>query len=539
MNFGTSYKQHAIVGDFDVIVIGSGIGGLAAAALLTKHAGKRVLVLERHYTAGGFTHVFHRPGYDWDVGVHYIGDVLNEESSLRLLIDDISNAQIEWADMGDVYDRVIIGTHTFDFVKGKEPFRRQLHEHFPDERQAIDRYLREIDSTVRRAQAYFVEKALPVPLSRLIGSFLRWPLLRKSKRTTLQTLSSFTCDEKLIGILTAQYGDYGLPPSRSSFFIHAMVARHYLNGAAYPVGGAASFARTILPVIEEGGGAVFTNAQVNAILIDNDHAVGVRLDDGKELRAPIVISDAGATNTFRHLLPKDIRCRRQLDKIMNQQEDSTAHLSLYIGLRHTAAELGLSKTNLWIYDDYDHDRGFERMMDDPKSPLPFVYISFPSAKDPDFERRHPGRATIEVISVAPYAWFDKWERTQWKKRGEDYEAFKERLQEQLLERLYAHCPQVKGKVDYAELSTPLTTRHFTNHPRGMIYGLAATPARFEKRWLRPQTPLRNLFLTGSDICSPGVAGALFGGLLTASAITGRNLEPVVAKGAIAAFGSKR
>lgn len=530
MNIGTSYKQNQIAGKYDVIVIGSGIGGLATAALLAKHAGKRVLVLERHYTAGGFTHTFRRPGYEWDVGVHYIGDVLDPETPLRRLFDDVTDGQLEWADMGQAYDRVILGDETFDFVSGRENFRQKLHGYFPQQRRAIDRYLREIDSTIQLASLYFAEKAIPQTLSRFIGGFMRWPLLRKANRTTLQTLSRMTSDPKLIGVLTAQYGDYGLPPAQSSFFIHALIVKHYLEGAAYPVGGAARFAATILPVVEKSGGAVFTNAEVNRILVENGRAVGVQLSDGNQLRAPRIVSDAGAYNTFRRLLPEEAETAR-LEKLLRRQTESVAHLSLYVGLQETAEQLGLSKTNLWIYPDYDHDRNFQQMLSaSPDAPLSSAYISFPSAKDPDFARRHPGRATIEVISVAPYDWFAPWAGSAWKKRGDDYEALKRRLTEQLLEKLYAHVPQVRGKIDHAELSTPLTTEHFANHPHGMIYGLAPTPARFQERWLRPQTSLPNLYLTGADICTMGVAGALFGGLLTASAIAGRNLSPSATKG---------
>lgn len=531
MNFGTSYKQNPITGDYDVIVIGSGIGGLGLAALLAKHAGKRVLVLERHYTAGGFTHTFRRPGYEWDVGVHYVGELMDEESQFRLLVDDVTDSQMEWADMGEVYDRIVVGEDVYDLVKGKENFRRRLHEYFPNERRAIDRYLREVETTVGRARLFFTEKALPVFLSRLIGSLLRWPLLRKAKRTTRQVLAELTDDEKLIGVLTGQYGDYGLPPSQSSFFIHALIVKHYLEGAAYPVGGSARFAETILPVIEEAGGAVFTNAEVSQIVVENQRAVGVRLCDGKEVFAPQIVSDAGALTTFRDLLPPEVCSAPPLDALLQHQTNSPAHVSLYIGLKQTAAELGLSKTNLWVYDDYDHDRPLAPCEDEPNLPLSVAYVSFPSAKDPDFARRHPGRATIEVISLVPYAYFQQWEGTPWKKRGEEYEAFKRRLTEQLLAKLIKQCPQVEGHIDYTELSTPLSTQHFTRHPQGMIYGLASTPARFQQRWLRPQTPLRNLFLTGTDVCSPGIAGALFGGFLTASAMMGRNLGPAVAKGA--------
>src|SRR5215470_17624986 len=92
------YKNDRLNRAYDVIVIGSGIGGLAAAAILSK-AGKKVLVLERHYTAGGFTHTFQRKGYEWDVGVHYIGEVHRKNSVLRRAFDFLSDGQLDWAPM--------------------------------------------------------------------------------------------------------------------------------------------------------------------------------------------------------------------------------------------------------------------------------------------------------------------------------------------------------------------------------------------------------------------------------------------------------
>jgi all-trans-retinol 13,14-reductase len=102
----------AFAGSWDAIVIGSGIGGLATAALLSRFAHKKVLVLERHYTAGGYTHVFQRKGYDWDVGLHYIGQVRKESSQARKAFDLITNGQLQWSSMPDVYDRfAIAGRH--------------------------------------------------------------------------------------------------------------------------------------------------------------------------------------------------------------------------------------------------------------------------------------------------------------------------------------------------------------------------------------------------------------------------------------------
>src|SRR5271167_4118017 len=118
-----SYRQANVEDEFDAIVIGSGIGGLTAASLLARHAGQRVLVLERHYTAGGFTHTFHRPGYEWEVGVHSIGQVNNPASQLRAIFDHLTDGRLQWQPMPDVYDRVIMGDREYEFLSGTDRFR--------------------------------------------------------------------------------------------------------------------------------------------------------------------------------------------------------------------------------------------------------------------------------------------------------------------------------------------------------------------------------------------------------------------------------
>lgn len=158
-----------------------------------------------------------------------------------------------------------------------------------------------------------------------------------------------------------------------------------------------------------------------------------------------------------------------------------------------------------------------------------LFISFPSAKDPDFEARHPGHSTIEVITMAPYEWFSKWQDTRWKHRGADYDQLKQCFTERLIGGLEHHVPAARGQIEHAELSTPLSTRHFSNHQAGEAYGLSATPARFRMRCLSAQTPVPNLFLTGSDVTLLGVTGAMFGGIVAASAILGRNLVSKVTK----------
>ncbi len=510
---------------WDALVIGSGIGGLTAAALLAKEAGKKVLVLERHYTAGGYTHAFDRPGSSWDVGVHYIGECENSASPERAAFDYLTDQQLQWQPLPDVYDRAMIAGSTFEFPTGESRLRDQLVSYFPREESAIDRYLEAVNTARRASGAFFAEKAIPRAASWIAGGIMRSSFLRWAERTTLAVLREFTRNQELIGVLTAQWGDYGLPPAQSSFGIHAMIAAHYFNGASYPVGGASRIAETIAPAIERHGGKVVVSAEVEEVLVENAKAVGVRMSDGRNLYAPLVISDAGARNTFHRLVRTPQPIREDLQKIPS----SMAYLSLYVGVEQSAAELGLSGTNLWICPSFDHDANAKRFLENPSAEFPLLFISFPSAKDPEFAQRYPGRATIEVVTLASYDWFARWESTRWKKRGTDYDEFKRELAARLQGELEKHVPVVRGKIGYAELSTPLSTRHFMNYERGEAYGLAATPERFHTRALTPHTSIRNLFLTGQDVTSLGVTGALFGGVVSTSAILGKNLMSAVTK----------
>ena len=529
MRIGTSYKQHGIQGNFDVIVIGSGIGGLATAALLTKHGGKRVLVLERHYTAGGFTHTFHRRGYEWDVGVHYIGQT-QPGTLLRRAFDEISNDALEWADMGEVYDTIVFPDARYEFRAGWRNFRESMINYFPDQEEAILSYLSLVHDCVKASRGYFAEKVLPRHLASVVGPLMRRKATKLASQTTLGVLRELTNDRRLIAVLTGQFGDYGLPPAQSSFFMHSLVVNHYFGGAAYPVGGSGRIAETIIPVIEDGGGSVITSAEVDTILVENNRAVGVRLADGSEHRAEAVISNAGVVGTYAKLLPPATRAKHGLEEKLGAVRPSVAHASLYLGFKKTAAELGLSKGNLWVYPTDDHDANVARFVSDPDAPLPVAYISFPSAKDPDFERRYPGRATVEVVTLAPFERFAAWKDRKWGRRGDQYNREKETLTQKLLAALFEQCPQLENEVDHCELSTPLSTRHFANFGSGEIYGLDHDPQRFAQRWLVPKTPIRGLYLTGSDICSAGVGGALMGGVLSGSAVLGKNLlKPILAR----------
>ena len=517
------YRRAKLDDRWDAIVIGSGIGGLTAAMLLSRHAGKRVLVLERHYEIGGFTHTFRRPGFEWDVGLHYIGQLIDAHSSVRRAFDHVTTGRVEWKPMPVVYDRFVFPGNSFEFGAGLERFRAGLAQSFPQEARAVDSYIAAVQACNRASGLYYAEKAIPGPIAKIAGGMMRARYMQWARRTTREVLESLTSNRELIGVLTAQWGDYGLPPAQSSFAVHATIAEHYFDGASYPIGGAGAVAAAIVPEIERNGGAVVSSAEVSAILLEGGRAAGVRMGDGSELRSPLVFSDAGAANTFERLLPANLGALDSLRRGLGALHPSSAHISLYVGLSKTDAELGLTGANLWIYPSLDHDANVARIAADIEAPFPGVYISFPSAKDPSFPSRFPGKSTVEAIAFVPYQAFARWSGTRWKRRGEEYDALKQRLADRLRAELEGGVRAVAGHIEHAELSTPLSTRHFMNYASGEAYGIAATPARYLCRELGSRTPIRGLYLTGQDVASLGVAGALFGGVIAASAALGRNL----------------
>lgn len=527
-----SYKKKTVLEDkYDAIIIGSGIGGLAAGAILAKE-GKKVLILERHYTAGGFTHIFKRKGYEWDVGVHYIGEMQRPNSVMKKLFDYISNGELKWADMGEVYDRILIGEQSYDFVKGVENFKQKMIAYFPEEAEAIEAYIDTIFKANKAMGKFYIDKAMPNLVSKVIGGTMRKRYQKFADKTTYEILRNLTNNETLIKVLTGQYGDYGLPPKQSSFAMHASVVKHYFSGGSFPIGGSSEIVNTIDPVIEVAGGTILISAEVDEIIIEKNKAKGVRMKDGKSFYADIVISGAGIFNTYEKLLPESICVKHKLKEQLKKINPSVSHACLYIGLKGSPEALQLPKHNLWIYpEDVDHDTCVDRYVKDINEPFPVVYISFPSAKDPSWSDRYPDRSTIDIITLLPFEYFEAWEGTRWMKRGDDYKELKAKITERLLQQLYQQLPHLEGQVDHCELSTPLTTQHFVNYKKGELYGLDHTPDRFRQKFLRPRTPIKGLYLTGQDVVTAGVGAALFSGLITASAITGINfMKKIYAEG---------
>lgn len=509
-----SWSRGQKPGPWDAIVIGSGIGGMVAAALLSK-LGRRVLVLEQHYVPGGFTHTFSRRGYRWDVGVHVIGEMTERGFPGRLL-GALTDGRLKWASLGPVYDSFTMpGGFHIDYPDNPRQFRENLIEAFPAETEAIDGYLRLAREANGDMHAFYASRALPPSLGALADRLFARKARRHQNATVADVVSGLTRDPRLRTMFAAQWAYYGATPSRASFSIQASVVMHYLWGGYYPVGGSSRIAHELLRTVADAGGWTRVCADVREIILEGGRAVGVKLVDGEELRAPIVVSAIGAIPTVTKLLPETARRADWTDEIARLRP-GPAHVCLYLGFKGDIRTAGAGSRNLWFYDTWDCEQDVWRVS--PSAPLgsaPVLYVSFPSLKDPTHEPGVECRHTGEAVTFVPWETFLAWRDKKWMHRGGDYESFKHRLQDAMLEQLFRRLPGLQPMLDYAELSTPVSTDHFVRPAGGSIYGLESTPDRFSCKWLRSRTPVPGLLLAGVDVSGPGVMGGAVGGILAA------------------------
>jgi all-trans-retinol 13,14-reductase len=510
---------------YDAIIIGSGMGALTTGSILAQLKNKRVLILERNFKAGGFTHIFKRKGkygsYKWDVGLHYVGNMQKGEMP-RAIFDFITQGKVKWNSMPENYDTFIYPDLTFKVRAGKEKFKSDLIKEFPNEKASIERYFEDIKKVSNWSGKYFVKQSLP-QYADTLGDMLLQNGIDYSQITLKEYLENNFVDEKLKAVISSQWGDYGLPPSKASFAIHVLVAAHYFEGAFYPVGGSKTIADSILPLIESKGGKLILDNTVEQILIDDWKAIGVKVSEKStsgekivnEYFADTIISNAGARITYRELMP-----HKYAEKFPSAKEEvmdyATGHVNLYIGLKESASKLGIKGENFWLFDSYDHEKIYNSQKDIAEGKVHAAFVSFPGLKDPEESGQ-----SVEVIAFAPYEAFRKWENQPWKKRDEEYLALKEKITGELLDFVEKYIKGFKELVNYAELSTPLSTRHFTGNYKGNIYGVAATPERYKNKLVSSRTPIKNLYLTGADTASGhGITGAMMGGVLTAGIIMG-------------------
>jgi phytoene dehydrogenase-like protein len=502
--------------EFDAIIIGSGMGGMTTATALSR-MGQRVLLLEQAQTIGGLTHTFSRQGFTWDVGIHYCGTFRRDQPGGKML-QWLSDGAVEFHSVGTIYDTLHFPEGTrIPVGRPAEAFVMELKERFPDSAAGIDAYFEALQSGEESMHMVTAERSMPEPFR----SAHRWwnnkTIQRWCGRTTGEVIADYIDDPKLAAILSAQWGTFGGAPNRASFGLHATIMRHYLDGAGYPVGGASAIAKGLVPVIESAGGSARAATPVTAILIEDEKAVGVRTSSGEEFKAPVIVSGIGAGETVERLLPPEIRKQEWAVEIAGLRP-SVCHFEIFLGFEGDIEKHGATRSNHWFYESWNTDDG---IWSDVDAPILMMFASFPSLKDDTHDPGPSNRHTGQCMVLADWSTVAGFADGGAKERPAEWATFKQNVETRLMDYYTEKFPALASLVTYRELGTPLATAAFTAHENAGFYGIETTPRRVLSDALSPRTPVPGLFLTGQDVLSPGIAGALWGGMLCAAAIDPR------------------
>lgn len=500
--------------NWDVIVIGSGMGGMAAGAALSR-VGNKVLLLEQHQTLGGLTHSFSRDGFTWDVGIHYLSGLAPGDTG-RDLLDWLSESPIEFVSLGSIYDTLHIGSaEPLSLSRPYEAQEMDLKDRFPDQAEAIEAWTHALREGREAIYKIFPTRAMPEIAGDMLDWWNRRAIAKWCARTTKEVIDEITDHPELAAVLAAQWGDHGGRPSKASFAMHALISASYLeSGSWYPVGGSVAFAEHIIPTIAQNGGEARAGVRVDGLLFDGDTVVGVRTDDGTKIRANAVISDIGARETIDTLLPEECGHQDWIAEI-RALPSSIAHYTLFLGLEGDIEAAGATKANHWIFPTGEADVLWTTA---PDGAPPCMVATFGSLKDPTHDPGPRQKHTGQFLVWADWASVAQWADQPAGARGDDYADFKRRVEKTLMGQFERYFPDLAKLVVYRELATPLSTVTYTRHRKGAFYGLDVTPERVMCDGLRAKTPIPGLYLAGQDVASPGIPGALMGGLLGAASI---------------------
>lgn len=530
---------------YDVIVVGAGIGGLTAAATLANR-GKQVLVLDMHYEMGGCATVFHRKGkdYEFDVGLHYIGDCGREGLIPRILKGaGIDYDEIDFLEQDpEGFDTLCFPDFQFGIPRGYARFREKLLAAFPQERKGIDRYFRMLQ------QVWDFMGIHSRPISALWVLPRSWMLMRHAKSTVEQFLDTCTRDQKLRAILTGQLGVYHQPPSRATMAGHAAVVNHFLQGSYYPSGGGQLFSDKLGAVVERNGGKILLRTKVERIVIENGRAVGVEFTNKhlgrRVVKAPAIICNADLKHTLlglvgrEHLNPETVRRAEKF-------EMSPAMGVVYLGVDMDLKAMGLKNTNYRIYPGYDYEEGYSDIFAGRFPEHPHLFIGNATMKDPHNPAiAPPGIYNLQLMSTVPSD-PASWGLTASEVKDGSYRdnpvylAKKNWYAKQLIEMAQRVIPGMSKHIVYQEVSTPFSVTRFIGSEGGTSYGLAFTPEYFLHNRPGTKTEVKGLYLCGASTrTGHGIFGAMTGGVEAAAAVAGSKLRYEVMDGVKRAEGAQ-
>ncbi|HJM68013.1 MAG TPA: NAD(P)/FAD-dependent oxidoreductase [Candidatus Thalassarchaeaceae archaeon] len=514
--------------DWDVIIIGSGAGGLGAAVALS-NIGKRVLVLEQHYLPGGWTHTFSLEGHKFSPGVHYMGG-LGEGGDARELFEGLGvGGDLEFCELNpDGYDHIVFQDEVFDIPRGRDKFIQRLIDRFPEEKRGIERYF---DLMVKVDRGIAKASSLRGPLD-VVKLLLGDPaVVFKGMKPTSKMIDRYVKDVKLKAIFEARAGDHGLSPERAPFAQHVAIEGHYWEGAWYPKGGGGAIPKALISRLKKNGGEIRVKARVEKILIEGTgkqrRAVGVRMVDGEEIKGKNVLSNADAWITYSDLVGNN-HLSKKMAKRVEKLEPSISALSLFVATDLDVDALGLDSGNYWILNNPSVDATYCLDDDDVlngEGAFPGGFLTVTTKKDPS--KMKDGIHTMEAFTFVPYSPFERWKNSECENRPEDYEELKQHLIERMLDTVEGVAPGLRDHLILCELGSPLTNVHYVNSYRGNLYATAKSKQQIGLGALPIETEINGLYHCGQSTAAHGVLGALLTGVIAAGKISGKKVNDIL------------
>jgi phytoene dehydrogenase-like protein len=334
--------------------------------------------------------------------------------------------------------------------------------------------------------------------------------------TFSQLLDGLMGDPLLKAVLSAQFGNYGLPPQQASALVGLGTLQHYLTGAFFPVGGSRSLRDAFVKHLKQRGAELRINHGVEKILIHDDHVRGVRCRNGEEFFSDRIISNADAAMTYRDLVGLEKLPSRLREKVEHTRY-SLGSICLFVGTDMDIAAAGMTDANIWNLAGLDPAVAFEAMH---RGVLPAEDSYFlasaslknPQPREPDAKLHH----TLEFVTLAPYRLFADWGDKPSMKRGEEYVAFKAALAERYLKHIDRHIPGLRDNVRVLDVSTPVTNVTYTASPYGAVYGPEHTPAPMGQPRYALEGTLQGLFFCGASTLGACIVFSSISGFIAAS-----------------------
>ncbi len=485
---------------YDISVIGSGLSGLVAANIMAKN-GFKVAVFEKEKRPGGCLQSFLRGGASFETGMHYIGS-MDEGQILRIYFDYLGITKDLTLDRLDVngYDTIDIYGERYKFANGHQNFIETMSRRFPQVRSQIRDYVRCIHDVTESSPYYSFKNFKDT-------NILDYNYVKTSVN---KYLSNVVGDEKLRNVLTGIIPLYGGVKDKTPFYIHALISDFYINSAFRVVGSSENIATSLINSLRRMGGELFTGMNVTKIICDNTKARFIEFDDKTCVETDYIISSIHPELTIRMLNTPMIR-KVYRERIIGM-EQTTSIFSVYIKFKDNTVPY--LNTNFFKYR-CDDVWGCENY-NDGSWPKTYLYMH------QCHETSQKWAKAAILFGYMNYSDVEKWSGTSVGRRGEEYEEFKQRKAECLLNALEKDFPGTLKNIDDYWTSSPLTYEDYTGTIKGSIYGIVRDVTKDIAMTISQRTKVPNLLLCGQSTNSHGILGVTIGSILTCSEILGRN-----------------